>query len=147
MTIIASVDRDEEDSERIVAEGIRLGAAFEEPVHVVHVLNKKEFVGLQRTSVNDTGQAVPVERIKRIATEIATEAIGDRGDDADCEAIGLVGKPAEEIVNYADTHDASYIVIGGRKRSAVGKALFGSVAQSILFDSQSPVVVAGRPSE
>jgi len=138
MTIVACVDRSDHASE-IIAEAVRLGEAFDEPIHAVHVLTREEFVDLQRTSVSDTGQAVSVEQIERLATEIAAEALEEAG--ADGEAVGLVGKPAAEIVSYADDTDTRYIVLGGRNRSLVGKALFGSVAQSVLLDSNHPAVV------
>lgn len=142
MTIVAGVDRSKDSSE-VMVEAARLGTALDEPVHVVHVLSQEAFVGLQRMNLNDTGEAISVDRIREIATEIATEAITKA--DIDAEAIGLVGEPAEEVVNYADEHDATYVIVGGQRRSAVGKALFGSVAQSILTESHQPVVVVRRP--
>ncbi|XVH33218.1 universal stress protein (plasmid) [Haloferacaceae archaeon DSL9] len=50
------------------------------------------------------------------------------------------GEPADEVITAAEDIDADLIVIGGRKRSPVGKALFGSVAQSILLESDRPVM-------
>nr|WP_241768123.1 universal stress protein [Haloferax sp. ATB1] len=54
--------------------------------------------------------------------------------------MGLVGDPAEEVTEYADEQDASYIVVSPRRRSRTGKMLFGSVAQSILLNASCPVV-------
>jgi len=50
--------------------------------------------------------------------------------------------PAETIVETASEIGADRIVMSGRKRSAVGKALFGSVTQSVLLQSEVPVTVA-----
>ena len=141
MTIIASVDQSDQ-APAIVAEAASLGEAFDEPVHAVYVLDRDRFVGLQRTSVRDKGETIPVERITKVATEIAGEAIEEAGVTA--EAVGLRGSPSEEIVDYADKHDARYIVVGGRKQSPVGKALFGSVAQSVLLKAHQPVVALAR---
>lgn len=52
-----------------------------------------------------------------------------------------LGNPAEEILAVAEDIDADNIVIGGRKRSPTGKALFGSVTQSVLLDSDRTVTV------
>lgn len=55
--------------------------------------------------------------------------------------------PADNILRYADEHDVDSIVMGGRKRSAAGKAMFGSVTQSVLRDTNRPVVVTGSDTE
>ena len=51
--------------------------------------------------------------------------------------------PAEGIVTLAEDVDADQIVTGGRKRSPAGKAIFGSVTQSVLLDTDRPVTVTG----
>lgn len=51
------------------------------------------------------------------------------------------GSPVAEILEKADTLDVELICIGGRKRSAVGKALFGSVAQQVILSAQRPVMI------
>jgi nucleotide-binding universal stress UspA family protein len=50
------------------------------------------------------------------------------------------GDLAEEVVRVADELPASVIVIGIRRRSAVGKLLLGSSAQRILLDARRPVL-------
>jgi len=50
------------------------------------------------------------------------------------------GDAAEDIVQIARGENASLIVIGLRRRSAVGKLFLGSKAQRILLDSPCPVL-------
>jgi nucleotide-binding universal stress UspA family protein len=50
------------------------------------------------------------------------------------------GVAADEVLRVAQEADASVIVIGLRKRSAVGKLLMGSSAQRILLDADRPVL-------
>jgi len=57
------------------------------------------------------------------------------------------GDTAEDITDEADRYDVDAIVLGTRKRSPVGKAIFGSVTQSVLLDTDRPVVVTGSPRE
>lgn len=49
-------------------------------------------------------------------------------------------EPADEILEAAKEADASAIVIGIRRRSAVGKLVFGSTAQRVLMDAECEVI-------
>lgn len=51
------------------------------------------------------------------------------------------GNPADEIIAYAQEAECDLIIMGGRKRSPVGKAVFGSVSQNVLLNSKKPVTV------
>lgn len=51
--------------------------------------------------------------------------------------------PQEGILDLADKIDADHIVLGGRKRSPTGKALFGSVTQGVILNTDRPVTVTG----
>ncbi|GAA2624454.1 universal stress protein [Streptomyces vastus] len=50
------------------------------------------------------------------------------------------GDAAEEIVELAEQADVSLVVIGLRRRSAVGKLIMGSQAQQILLGAGCPVL-------
>ncbi|MHB9288862.1 universal stress protein [Halobacteriales archaeon Cl-PHB] len=56
---------------------------------------------------------------------------------------GAERAPAAAIEATAADVDADQIVMGGRKRSPAGKVLFGSVTQSVLLNTDLPVVVTG----
>jgi nucleotide-binding universal stress UspA family protein len=47
---------------------------------------------------------------------------------------------ADELLDAAREVDAEAIVIGIRRRSAVGKMLMGSVAQRVLLEAPCPVI-------
>lgn len=50
---------------------------------------------------------------------------------------GTVGDPKERMVELAENTGAD-VVGGGQERSPAGKALFGSVAQSIMLEASRP---------
>lgn len=135
MVVIAAVDRSDRSVD-VVHEAETLAAEFEEPLHIVHALTRSEFVDLGRSA--QAGDPSDKDRIRDVAADIAGEAVSDIS--VPYETVGLIGEPASAILDYADTQDARYLVVGPRKRSPAGKALFGSVAQSLLLDSESPVV-------
>lgn len=137
MVIVAAITRDK-PQKRVVQEGQKLAKAFDEELHVLNVLKLSEFVDIETDAVRNSGRPEEMQKVRSKAESIAREAATDVGEDP--VAVGRVGDPADQIVQYAIEKDASYIVVGGRKRSPTGKAIFGSVTQSVLLDADRPVV-------
>jgi len=73
----------------------------------------------------------------------------DRLEDADItvEVEGYGGDAARAILNVAEDNDADQIVLAGRKRTPTGKVLFGSVTQSVILDTERPVLVCSADEE
>lgn len=128
MVVIAAVD-DRGDT-RIVEEGAALADAFDDDLHVLHALSREDV----ESEAGKSGTESALERAERLAAEVA------EGTVEEFEPVGRIGRPAQEIDEYASTVDARYVVIGGRKRTPIGKALFGSVTQSVLLSVDVPVV-------
>ncbi|QLK27733.1 universal stress protein [Natrinema zhouii] len=57
------------------------------------------------------------------------------------------GDTEADILAEAEASDVDSIVLGGRKRSPVGKAIFGSTTQGVILGSDRPVVVTGGGEE
>lgn len=138
MVILAPVDGSEKAKD-VLNEAAALARAFDEQVHVLHVLSRSDFVDLERTNVNKTGNVLDINEVKETAKEIAEEAAASLSSDT--KTVGTMGEPKNEILRYATENDARYIVLGPRKRSPAGKAIFGSVSQSVLLNSTCPVVI------
>lgn len=139
MVIIAAVDRSDRAA-AVVREAADLAQHFETDLHVVHVLDQATFIDLEQSSVADDGRPVSMDEIRATAANIATKAA--EGVTSEFEAVGLVGKVAKQLVNYAERQDATFVVIAGKKRSPVEKVLLGSVTQGVLLNTTTPVVVA-----
>jgi nucleotide-binding universal stress UspA family protein len=52
---------------------------------------------------------------------------------------------AEALLKLVDGIGADLLVIGARRRSPVGKALLGSVAQTVILEAEVPVLVVKAP--
>jgi nucleotide-binding universal stress UspA family protein len=63
-------------------------------------------------------------------------------DDIPCETQVLVSvqSPGEDLVNYVKDNDIDEIIIGVKKRSKVGKLVFGSTAQYVILEARCTVV-------
>jgi nucleotide-binding universal stress UspA family protein len=59
--------------------------------------------------------------------------------DVDYEVRGAVGEHGPSIVDLATSTGADRVVVGGRRRSPTGKAVFGSTAQEVLLSAPCPV--------
>ncbi|QLG28789.1 universal stress protein [Halorarum halophilum] len=165
MTILTAVDGEAIPS-RPVEKGRELAEAFGDDHVVLHVMPQDVFDGFREsTGTTAGGYSLPsaasygdsgsdgvrsgdassdgysVEDGERHARSVARDVVRGTLDDwEDAVVQGRVGEPVEEILAEADRRHARYLVIGGRKRSPTGKALFGSSTQSILLSADQPVV-------
>ncbi|ELY67999.1 UspA domain-containing protein [Natrinema versiforme JCM 10478] len=57
----------------------------------------------------------------------------------DYEVRGAVGEHGPTIVDLADSTAANRVIVGGRRRSPTGKAVFGSTAQEVMLSAPCPV--------
>ncbi|MFC6725130.1 universal stress protein, partial [Halobium palmae] len=57
----------------------------------------------------------------------------------DYEVRGVIGDKGKAIVDLAGDVEADRVLVGGRKRSPTGKAVFGSTAQEVILSSPCPV--------
>ena len=134
MTIVAAVDADDRP-DRVVTVGKEIADAFEDDLVVLHVVTEAEFERRRADREYFVDQAA-----QDAARSAGWVVSGTLDDDEDVRTEGRVGEPADEIREFAEENDARFVVIGGRKRTPVGKAVFGSVTQSILLNADAPVV-------
>ncbi|QLG28625.1 universal stress protein [Halorarum halophilum] len=125
--VVLAVDENEERAESAAREVANLpGDPDEKRVTLVHVFQD-----------NPSGAS---------ATQVASVRAAEDVLDAaglDVEISEASGDPADVILDVAAEAGADLLVVGGRKRSPAGKALFGSVTQSVILNADRPVMVAG----
>ena len=94
----------------------------------------KSIIETVNKSIGDL-QGVPAT-VEQAAAEI--EAAGMPVDFVETQ-----GKPTDRIIEAAEELDVAAILIAGRRRTPVGKAVFGSVTQGVILQGERPVIVAG----
>lgn len=143
MVIVAAIS-DSSMLENVVAQSDDLAQAYDDELHVIHVIEESEYTKrAEKSSSSRTEEGEILE--DQVANEV-TKGIEEEVS-VSYEVVGIVGDVGKKIVEYADEHNARYIVMGGRKRSPVGKALFGSVTQFVLLNTERPVVTVDTTGE
>lgn len=143
MTVLIAVG-ETEAMNRVVPLGYDLAERYDETATAFHVVPRSEFEDHKRTiEESKRFHDISITQEKESAARFARRAVRDAVPEYDSvrvEARGAVGDPAEEIVSMANDLDPRFLVLGGRRRSPVGKALFGSITQDVLLDVDCPVV-------
>ncbi|MDF9748317.1 universal stress protein [Natrinema salsiterrestre] len=82
------------------------------------------------------------DREEEVSTELPEEIAAIISDpDRDFRTETAVGKPAREVVRFAEDNDIDHVIIGSHGRSGLSRILLGSVAETIVRRSPVPVTV------
>ncbi len=162
MSILTAVDGERVPS-RTVEVAYDLAQRFDEELVVLHVMPRDVYQDIldQETDVpatsafaaeisyGDRGAAASPrgdhsynrQQGENDAASVAREVVEATLDDwTNVTFRGRIGDPTAQIIEEASDRDARYLVIGGRKRSPVGKVVFGSITQSVLLGVDLPVM-------
>jgi nucleotide-binding universal stress UspA family protein len=81
-------------------------------------------------------------RAERAAT-VAAGALREAGVEAEVEV--RAGRPAEQILGYAEAENADLIVVGASSRGRIASALLSTVPLTLVRSSRRPVLVVSPP--
>lgn len=141
MAILVVVD-DSGAVEETVRVAADLARTYGDELVALGVVPTTEFLREQqgKTSLDDV-DVEPIERYESEAADRARAAVERHLDEpTTVTGAGRVADPAEGIVEAGRDVDARFVVIGARRKSPVGKAIFGSTTQSVLLNADRPVV-------
>jgi nucleotide-binding universal stress UspA family protein len=88
------------------------------------------------------GPEVPREDFERAEEELKYAKSIINKEDIPCEShLSIHGLEAgEDLVQYAEENQIDQIILGVRRRSKVGKFVFGSTAQYVILEAPCPVL-------
>jgi nucleotide-binding universal stress UspA family protein len=138
--LLALGAEDADRVERLAEEAIDIAGPAGATVLITHVFAPDEYerrldnLGFDRESADFVADDVAVRHspIRDIAGRLDEAGV-------DHEIRGSVGDYGEEIVRIAEETETDMVMVGGRKRSPTGKAVFGSVAQDVMLSAPCPV--------
>jgi len=108
-------------------------------VVVAHVFTDDEYErAIERLEFESVAETDPDDVADRHSTVRDIRALLE-DESIETSVRGAVGDHGEEIVSLAGMTRADLAVVGGRKRSPTGKAVFGSVAQEVMLSAPCPV--------
>lgn len=118
-------------------------------ITVLHVNDPMEWLS---ADADDEGEVFysdraleEVEASGKRALEAARSIAAENDREIDAEL--LTGRPAREIVGYAEDHDVDHVVVGRHGRRGLARFLLGSVSEHVVERSPVSVTVVRIPPE
>jgi len=140
--LIAVGDQDKDRLEALARTAIDIAKPAGASVELAHVFTEEAYErAKQQLDFDDQSEVTPAAVAKRYAT---IRELGDRMEEAGVSfgwhgSLSNGASEGERIVELAETVGADLIIVGGRKRSPAGKAVFGSTAQEVMLNAPCPV--------
>lgn len=133
MSIVLGYD-ESPGADRALNTAITIALRFGEPLIMVYGAAPPGGPGEEFRSHQDA-----LEEFGRTAVSHALERATEQGVESTVEIVKA--KPAEALIEVADRHDATLIVVGSYGESPIRGALLGSTPHRLLHLSSRPVLV------
>jgi len=130
---------DTDRAEKLAEFVVDIAGPADTTVLLAHVFTQDEYsAATEQLGIESPTEVTPDEVTRRHeTTRSISEALEEAG--INYEIRGAVGPHGEEIIRLAADENSGLAVVGGRKRSPTGKAVFGSTAQEVMLSAPCPV--------
>jgi nucleotide-binding universal stress UspA family protein len=130
------------NSVKIVPHVVTVAERFKAEVHLVYVAKTNEYY---REDECEPGQS------KCESGQIITRTVVEYAEKhcpmlKEANVVVLTGEPEEALLTYIDNAEIDLVVMATKGRSALGKAIFGSVAGGMIREAKVPIFFV-RPDE
>ena len=104
--------------------------------------NKEGTAALEAAAIEAVRQGAPLVAVNLTASDLDTSAVAQ---EVHYEVVVPDGPSdldeVEQVLKVIEDHpEVTLLVVGVRKRSAIGKAVLGSIAQRLILDAPVPVL-------
>ena len=136
MKILAGFD-DSNVSKEVLLAAIDQARAFDARLFVVTVMQPS--AGLVQDEKADAEEGTRIEDAQR-RLEKVKDILKQKNISHETHLLMRGHDPAHDLLHFAAENEVNLIVIGVRRRSKVGKLLFGSTAQQVILKAPCPVL-------
>ncbi|ARS91023.1 universal stress protein [Natrarchaeobaculum aegyptiacum] len=142
MDAILVVLLDESPDEELLAAANRHCLGTDTTAVVSRFVDEARYQSSLQQDVRSGNDLEDVDDLEERARETAAAVASQAFDDAvETSALGVVGTLPESVLETAAESDCGQVFLTGRRRSPVGKAVFGDVAQQIMLEFDGPVTI------
>jgi nucleotide-binding universal stress UspA family protein len=139
---------DSDRIDRLAETAIEVAAPAGATVVLAHVFTRDEYAeALDTLEFDAAADEVSADDVAARHSTVRDLVEKLEAADVEYEIRGGLGPHGETIVELAEEESADRVVVGGRRRSPTGKAVFGSTAQEVLLNASCPVTFVRAEAE
>ncbi|MEN6609750.1 MAG: universal stress protein [Methanoregulaceae archaeon] len=128
-----------ENNRTAVSEAVRIAAADGSNLYAVYVIDTTVF-----ESASTDAPVTDLYRVLRKEAQESLDKVKTLAGGVPVETVILEGKPAGEIVRFAEKNGIDLIVLGTRGKSGIERLLLGSVADKVIRTAGTRVLIVKK---
>jgi nucleotide-binding universal stress UspA family protein len=140
--LLAIGDSETDQIEQLAETAIDIAGPAGATVALAHVFSKETYEeAREKLQFDSTSEVTPSVVAKRnINYRELGETLSDAGIKSTVHArLSNGASDGDRLAELAEEVDADLVIVGGRRRTPTGKAVFGSTAQTIMLNAPCPV--------